>query len=87
MDMFYEVEDGRSHTFNYVWPISLLFSMASRKIRSAKRLLDANGDGEIDTRDPREFSFYQHGKGSSSQTAMAPHFMVAAACNQLMAYR
>ena len=30
MDMFYEVEDGRSHTFNYVWPTSLLFSMASR---------------------------------------------------------
>jgi len=50
-------------------------------------LLDANRDGVIDANDPSEFSFYHHGKGSNSQTAMAPGLMVAAVCNKLLAYQ
>lgn len=49
-------------------------------------LLDANGDGIIDANNPSEFSFYHHGKGSNSQTAMAPGLMVAAVCNQVLGY-
>lgn len=49
-------------------------------------LLDVNGDGLIDAHDPKEFSFYHHGKGSNSQTAMAPDLMVAAVCNQVLGY-
>ncbi|CAE7265461.1 bamB [Symbiodinium natans] len=50
-------------------------------------LLDANLDGTIDANDPREFSFYHHGKGSNSQTALAPGLMVAAVCNKVLAYQ
>jgi len=49
-------------------------------------LMDANQDGAIDANDPNEFSFYHHGKGSNSQTALAPGLMVAAICNKILAY-
>eukprot|EP00913_Durusdinium_trenchii_P035858 g33555.t1 len=48
-------------------------------------LMDVDLDGKIDLNDPREFSFYHHGKGSNSQTALAPGLMVAAVCNQVFA--
>ncbi|CAK9114997.1 Outer membrane protein assembly factor BamB [Durusdinium trenchii] len=50
-------------------------------------LMDVDLDGKIDLNDPREFSFYHHGKGSNSQTALAPGLMVAAVCNQVFAYQ
>jgi len=47
---------------------------------------DTNGDGLIDTTDPAEFSSFNHGQGSNSNTALAPGLTVAASCTKLMGY-
>eukprot|EP00931_Biecheleriopsis_adriatica_P062765 TRINITY_DN37902_c0_g1_i1.p1 TRINITY_DN37902_c0_g1~~TRINITY_DN37902_c0_g1_i1.p1 ORF type:complete len:560 (-),score=72.50 TRINITY_DN37902_c0_g1_i1:40-1638(-) len=47
---------------------------------------DENLDGKIDLSNAAEFSYYHHGKGSNSHTAMAPGFMVAGTCDRLLAY-
>lgn len=47
---------------------------------------DANGDGVVDPKDPKEVSSYSHGFGSNGATAVAPGYAVAPSCRQIMAF-
>jgi len=49
-------------------------------------LRDANGDGVVDHNDPKEVSSYHHGFGANGETAIAPGFVVAPSCKQVIAW-